>query len=254
MKRIVLTIMFAAFAFAANAQFVIGGQIGFNTNGGDAWYSNTAGNTTTDYHQPSNVHTNFTIAPKFGYNLNEQMHVGVVLGFTSRVTKDYEDFLTFYRTNKDFQGWYKYTTNSFFFAPYFRYTFLTFNRLSCFAEAQIALMYAPQTKTHYYNTRVAGIIDKHDTIIPDNTTTTTFAITVVPGVNYRFSNHFSADLYIDLLGIAYTSSTVHYKNTVAGVTTESKGTRSDFRCVASFNAESLADHLNLFRLGFNYHF
>ena len=134
MKRIVLTIMFAAFAFAANAQFVIGGQIGFNTNGGNDWYSNTAGNTTTDYQLPINVHTNFTIAPKFGYNLNEQMHVGVVLGFTTRVTKDYEDFLTFYRTNKDFQGWYKYTTNSFFFAPYFRYTFLTFNRLSCFAE------------------------------------------------------------------------------------------------------------------------
>ena len=115
-------------------------------------------------------------------------------------------------------------------------------------------MYSPKGKTHYYNTEVAGIINKRDTTILGNTTTTTFAITVVPGVNYRFSNHFSADLYIDLLGIAYTSETDHYKNTVAGVTTESKGTRSDFRCVASFNAESLADHLNLFRLGFNYHF
>ena len=131
---------------------------------------------------------------------------------------------------------------------------MTFNRLSCFAEAQIAFTYSPKGKHHYYNTEVAGIINKRDTTILGNTTTTIFAITVVPGVNYRFSNHFSADLYIDLLGIAYTSETDHYKNTDAGVTTESKGTRSDFRCVASFNAESLADHLNLFRLGFNYHF
>ena len=39
-----------------------------------------------------------------------------------------------------------------------------------------------------------------------------------------------------------------------GAEAERKTTARDFNCIAHFNAESLANHLNLFRLGFNYHF
>ena len=38
MKKIALTLVLAAFAMAANAQFILGGQLEFNTNGGNTHY------------------------------------------------------------------------------------------------------------------------------------------------------------------------------------------------------------------------
>lgn len=256
MKKIVLTLALAAFAFAANAQFVIGGQIGFNTDGGNTWnrYA-AAGTTPTEYIIPHDSYTDFVFAPKFGYNLNEKMHVGITLGFTSEVHKDYSsNYAVLYRTYKDFEGWDKTTSNGFYFAPYFRYTFMSYNKLSFFAEAQLAYRMTPKSKVHSYNTAVAGVIDAHNTTVEGKTTTNTLTIAAVPGVNYRFSNHFSADLYIDLLGISFVNRTTHYKDITGGAEAERKTTSRDFNCIATFNAESLANHLNLFRLGFNYHF
>ncbi len=249
MKKIVLTIALAAFAFAANAQFVIGGQIGFNTNGGKQWSSTNAGGTTVEITVPNDVTTSFVFAPKFGYNLNEKMHVGVVLGFNSVTEKEYSNYSTYYwGGHKDFEGWDKTSHTSFFFAPYFRYTFMSFNKLSVFAEAQLSYGFEPKSSVRSYNTAIAGILPAHDATTKSTFTTSEFALTAVPGVNYRFSNHFSADLYIDLLGISYTSMTT--RNTA----NNAKLTNNQFTCLATFNAETLNTHLNVFRLGFNYHF
>lgn len=254
MKKIVLTLALAAFAFAANAQFVIGGQIGFNTNGGKQWSSRIAGNTTTEFTLPNDVTTVLTIAPKFGYNLNEKMHVGVVLGFTNQVEKEYSNYAAMYRQSKDFVGWDKSTHNYLFIAPYFRYTFLQFNKISAFCEAQVSYGYYPKNKVRSYNTAISGVVDAHDATVTGKTTGSEFAFTVAPGLNYRISNHFSADLYIDLLGLAFVSQTTHYYDSNNGVIDEWKTTNNTFNCIASFNAETLRDHLNIFRLGFNYHF
>lgn len=248
MKKIVLTIALAAFAFAANAQFVIGGQIGFNTSGGNGWYSNF-----TEFTVPADVHTDLAIAPKFGYNINPQMHVGIVLGFTSSTIKDYSVYDSYY-TSPDFEGWVKTTSTGFYIAPYFRYSFLTANRFTFFAEAQAAYGFIPAVKTHTFRTAIDGVISARDETSTGNTTTSNFSLSIVPGVNYRISNRFSADLYVDLLGLAFTTSTAHYRSTDDGDIRESKRTSNSFRCVANLNAETLEDHLGLFRLGFNYHF
>lgn len=254
MKKIVLTIALAAFAFAANAQFVIGGQIGFNTLGGNGWTSNTIGTTTTEYTLPNDVTTTFTFAPKFGYNINEQMHVGIVLGFTSNTVKDYRVFSTYYTRHKDFEGWEKTTTTGFYIAPYFRFSFLNANRLTFFAEAQAAYGFTPAVKTHTFRTGIGGVVSGIDETATGNTTTSNFSLSIVPGVNYRISNHFSADLYVDLLGLAFTTSTSHTLATVDGNRSEYKTTSNSFSCIANLNAETLENHLGLFRLGFNYHF
>lgn len=254
MKKIVLTIALAAFAFAANAQFVIGGQIGFNTNGGNGWTSNTVGTTTTEYAVPADGHTNLVIAPKFGYNINPQMHVGIVLGFTSNTTKDYRVFRTYYTRHKDFEGWEKTTTTGFYIAPYFRFSFLNANRLTFFAEAQAAYGFTPAVKTHTFRTAIQGVVSGIDETATGNTTTSNFSLTIVPGVNCRFSNRFSADLYVDLLGLAFTTFTSHTLATDDGNRSEYKTTSNSFSCIANLNAETLEDHLGLFRLGFNYHF
>lgn len=254
MKKIVLTLALAAFAFAANAQYVIGGQIGFNTNGGKHWASNTTGTTTTEYTLPNDVSSMFVLAPKFGYNINEKMHVGIVLGFASETEKDYSNYRTLYGTAKEFEGWDKTTQNYFYVAPYFRYTCMQFDKLSVFVEAQLAYGFSPKAKYRSYNTAIAGVVDANDNSTTGNITSSEFAFTVAPGVNYRFSNHFSADLYIDLLGLSFSSTTSHYYDSNNGVTNEWKRTSNDFSCIATLGTETLRDHLSLFRLGFNYHF
>ena len=248
MKKIVLTIALAAFAFAANAQFVIGGQIGFNTSGGNGWYSNI-----TEFTVPADVHTDLAIAPKFGYNINPQMHVGIVLGFTSSTIKDYSVYDSYY-TSPDFEGWVKTTSTGFYIAPYFRYSFLTANRFTFFAEAQAAYGFIPAVKTHTFRTGIGGVVSGIDETVTGNTTTSKFSLTIVPGVNCRFSNRFSADLYVDLLGLAFTTFTSHTLAIDDGDIRESKRTSNSFSCIANLNAETLEDHLGLFRLGFNYHF
>ena len=254
MKKILLSIVLAAFAFAANAQFVIGGQVTLNTNGGSTWNRSIRGTTPNEYTIPADINTNFVLAPKFGYNLNEKMHIGITLGFTSTVQKEYSPYTPYYINYKGFEGWDKTTNNGFYVAPYFRYTFMTYNKLSFFAEAQLAYTMTPKGKVHSHNTGVSGVIDPHDETVEGTTTSNSLSIAAVPGINYRFSNHFSADLYIDLLGIGFVNQTTHYKDKVGGVDVERKTTARDFHCVASFSTERLADHLNLFRLGFNYHF
>ena len=254
MKKILLSIVLAAFAFAANAQFVIGGQVTLNTNGGSTWNRSIRGTTPNEYTIPDDINTNFVLAPKFGYNLNEKMHIGITLGFTSTVQKEYSPYTPYYINYKGFEGWDKTTTNGFYVAPYFRYTFMTYNKLSFFAEAQLAYTMTPKGKVQHYNTAVSGVIERHDETVDGTITTNSLSIAAVPGVNYRFSNHFSADLYIDLLGLSFVNRTTHYRNSTVGMLDEWKSTDNIFNCVASFSTERLADHLNLFRLGFNYHF
>ena len=54
MKKVLLTIAAVAFAFAANAQFVVGGQLGFTSNGGQRNYTGINGGNTVEYTVPGN--------------------------------------------------------------------------------------------------------------------------------------------------------------------------------------------------------
>ena len=70
MKKILLTLALAAFAFTANAQFVVGGNVGID-------HSSRA----NDDYSRGTTNTNISILPKVGYQLNDQMQVGIQLGW-----------------------------------------------------------------------------------------------------------------------------------------------------------------------------
>ena len=86
-------------------------------------------------------------------------------------------------------------------------------------------------------------------------------INIVPGVNYKFNDHFSADLYLNLVAINFTHSwQKEYlettTNTPAGTLNAKFNDRArsnSFNFGANFNNLSINDFLN-FRLGINYHF
>lgn len=102
MKKIILVFVLALVAFSANAQFYVGGQVGFS-----------AGNNRTD----------FDVLPEVGYVLNETMSVGAVVGFNIDSLKD------------------TYTDFDFVISPYFRYNLLELGPATLFVDAQLQLMF-----------------------------------------------------------------------------------------------------------------
>ena len=274
MKKVLLTLTLAAFAFAANAQIVIGGQIDYNT-----WGYNTsnesvvAGGTPTTWGMPGSnwAGTNtssLTILPKIGYNLNDKMQVGAALGLVYDKTVDYSAFGWEYRNVADFEGWQKTTRTAIQIAPYFRYNVTEFKGFTLFCEAQLAFTFGMNPHIHNYNVAYTDALNVAVAAVDEDVegikdTYTDIALTVVPGLNYKFNDKFSADIYIDLLGLGFSHRSERLFrdwNVIGGApagtpanTDESVYTSNNFYLTANASAQSLWNHLNLFRIGFNYH-
>ena len=265
MKKALLTLALAAFAFAANAQFVVSGQLGFSTNNGNENDVTVIGTTTTEWNVPANVNTDIVFLPKIGYQLNDKMQVGIGFGVRYNSFKNYSNFYATYTnpTIDNFEGWNKTTTTTIEIAPYFRYNLVELtDNLTLFCEAQLAFGFSGKAKYHDYNTEVVvgGVtaLAALDTTYTGNTKYSSIDLTVVPGLNYKIGDNISLDLYVDLLGLGFTHTSM---NTFTDASTPSTTmtndntiTRNFFYLTADASAQSLANHFNLFRLGFNYHF
>ena len=112
-----MTLAAVCVAATMNAQGYIGGSLNFN------------------YDKQDNVsNTKFGIQPEIGYNLDDKLAVGIVLGFaTGNSKEDYEDVVngntvTLTRENK---------TSNFTINPYLRYTFAKFDKVNLFVDGGI---------------------------------------------------------------------------------------------------------------------
>ncbi len=221
MKKILLTLALAAFAFTANAQFVIGGNIGFSH---DADYDD---NYTAAYGSQAN--TDITILPKVGYQLNDDMQIGAQLGWNYNYTRNYMGAKDSYTSTPQ---------SAIVIAPYFRYNLLKWKKFNVFCEAAINFELGLESKTHTFvnGSEVAGSPAKNG----DNYTS--FGIGVVPGLNYAFSNSFSMDIYVNLASIYWNATSYDgHADHMWGFG-------------ANMSEQTLNAHLNNFLIGFNYHF
>ncbi len=260
MKKVLFTLALVAFAFAANAQFVVGGQIGYNTNGGNTANETVAGGTTTAWDVPTDIYSTLTLLPKIGYNLNDKMQVGLSFGLNYNYAKEFNTVYGGAYTGmvNDAEDWTITSNTDIVLAPYFRYTLVNFTeKLTLFCEAQLGLTFSGKPKYTEHATAYAGLTAV-DTTFKGNTKATVVNFTITPGLNYKISDNFSADLYIDLLGLGYYYRSANtFVDMSAGGTTltnETTRTTSFFYLTANADAQNLNAHLGLFRLGFNYHF
>jgi hypothetical protein len=146
MKKIMMTLAAVAVAATMNAQIYVGGEVGFETTSVD-------GNSTSS----------LTLMPEIGYNLDENLSVGISFGY-GEDSKDVADVdaqgnaITVTQKNKRF-----------IINPYARYTFMKLDKVNLFIDG--GLSYA-----HYDN---AGAKNNQ------------FGIGVRPGVavnlNYKLS-------------------------------------------------------------------
>lgn len=243
MKKLFITLALVAFAMTANAQWILGGQLGFNTTSGT--YTQEAAPT---WNTPNTKTTSFTIAPTISYVLNEKMQIGLSLGYDMLTNTNYT--AAAYALNQE--AWAKTTASMFSIAPYFRYYFAQAGKFNFFCEAALEFGIIQRSNHHdYSNVPLAS----YDNTYKGNLSTSVLALTIVPGVNYRISNHWSADCYIDLAGLAFTHTSVK----TYGVGTDADAlfdtdVTNTFGLMANTSAQDLNAHLGNFRIGFNYHF
>ena len=247
MKKALLTIACVLMAFAVSAQedggkkFVISGTLGIGATSETYSYDGTkhAANATAT---PSDF--DFTIAPKFGYQLNENFQIGAFVGFTHNGSvlltndpADVEKVGTETTTSR----------NVFDLGLYGRMNIVKFNKLTLFGELQLGLGFGSTTRV------LDNKITKIETTQRD-ISNFDFNATVVPGLNYAFSDSFSMDLYFDLFGLGYTMT--KETNHMAGATADKDAvtTNHDFGLKCNLKNNSIDDFTRQIKVGFNFHF
>jgi len=134
MKKIFMTLAAVAVAATMNAQVYLGGTLGLNFQ---TKLADKDGDATG---------MAFQIKPEIGYMLNEQMGVGVVLGFgvsNNSANADYDNAKGW--NTGDINGGQKDKSKiAFEIAPYFRYNFLQLEKVNLFIDAGVGFKYYKQ--------------------------------------------------------------------------------------------------------------
>ena len=139
MKKIILVMALALMAFTAKAQLYVGGSLGLNS------VANPGGAATAV----------INIVPEVGYNLNDNMAVGGVIGWSNDGTV--EGFLN---------------DSGFSVMPYFRYFFYEMGSVRVFADAQLQLLFVTNANNN-------------------PATTSSFGVGVAPGIAIPVTDHLS---------------------------------------------------------------
>ena len=225
MKKALLFFAVVAFAFTANAQFFVGGNLGLHRDAtGAAYDGKTYGDKTVNF--------DFTFAPKVGYQINDAFQVGAKFLWDRSDALSYSALLT-----DDYKVDYKdnHYINMFGFGIFARYNVYNAGSLTVFCEADLSMLFGTWKNSRTY---VDG--EGADATV-DGAKATTFGVGITPGLNYAFNEHFSMDLYLDLLGISYSKY--------------SAKSATDDKYVANTREFNLLSEQNgILSIGFNYKF
>lgn len=211
MKKVFLTIALAAFAFAANAQLVIGANLGVNGSSNSSVNTNTFGGVTTTTETTGPKTLDFYFMPKIGFQFNEKMSAGVILGFshsnttTNRVTP--WDPSLWGATN--YVGTMTTSYNTINVTPYFRYNAAELNNFTLFIEASVPIELKTADKTVL--NEEGDVLGTHVTVNREGTDNkyTSIGFNVTPGLNYALNDHLSMDLYFNAISLGFNVTKTH---------------------------------------------
>lgn len=179
MKKVFLTLSLVAAAFFCQAQLFVGGDLGFSTKGGSL--SGKDGNTSISIDRPKT--TTFEIVPTIGFMFNESIGIGLDFGFG---VSNYKE--------KDEDYSYKKSDNAWLVAPYFRWVFGQFDRVSLYADARINFG-GGKAKV--------SVTEGSATSSLDGDKISNFGINIVPGINFMISDNIALNAKLNLISLGY---------------------------------------------------
>lgn len=206
MKKLFIALVFVATGLVANAQFFVGGNIGFNSTNGNN--ENTEITTfgdkqdtdiTTTY---DNRKSTFSIKPTVGYMMSDVIGFGATIGFEKETVKTCTNV-----TKKEFNN--KSMKSTFDFTPFFRYVFGDFGKIKLYADAKLPLKFGSE-KVKY------EVTNNDKTEIKKDKGPKEFGIGfyIQPAFTYQFNDHisFNAELGLLSLGFDHTKRTEKIEN------------------------------------------
>ena len=137
--------------------------------------------------------------PKIGFQVNNKLAVGIAFGITGskEVYDDEEldglDYVTVNYSEKTF-GWGV--------TPFVRYNAFEFGNFALFCELQIPIARAKYNTIEKWPSETKDIDGGKDF---------SFGVQVVPGLNYRLSDHVNFDMYVNLLQLGWNMSKYTYE-------------------------------------------
>ena len=190
MKKLLLVLVFVALGFVSNAQLFVAGSISAKYSSGSKGYES---NTIVDKDLSE---TGFVITPAVGYMIPGKSYgFGLSLGYayTSETDTDFyneKDGILMQQNNRKF-------THGFDIAPFFRYAYAKFEKVTLYADLRFPIGFT-NTEKH--------LGDK--VMLSDNFVT---GVRLIPGLTYKFNNHILFTTEIGLLSFGY----LHNKGTDA---------------------------------------
>lgn len=221
MKKIVLTLALAIFAFAANAQLIISANIGGSSTSGSTFTQTkvTGGleYTASDI-VPLEKYNTITAGLKIGYQFGRcQAGISGAYTQTTGYNLPLDGTIVPILENANIPGMFITTTGSMMqknpaitISPYFRYDIIKAGDVALFAEIDIlySKTLTPTCWAHIYDSSATSMFT-HDTsaYFPHPMSTTTIGASIVPGLSWQLSKHCGIDLYLDFLAFAYQQAT-----------------------------------------------
>lgn len=191
MKKVFLTLALAAFAFAANAQFVVSGNFGFGINNDKVNYD---GKRVYTPGRGVDKATNFSIDLRGGYQINEKLRAGLFIGFDMNKNVNEaglaSDPATVAVTTTD-------KSNTFSIGVFGRYNCWQWGKLTVFNELNLGI----GTGSGYNEVK-----NNNTTVKTDNPKLFGFSAYIIPGFSYQISEHVAADLYLDFMSLYFATS------------------------------------------------
>lgn len=221
MKKLLLTVaIIVAATTAANAQWFIGGNVGFGNNKETATFS-SSGLPTEKSTETTNY---FSIAPKVGYIFNDKWSAGLAVEFFQNTLKV---------TETDTPD-HKNTLSVFGFAPFVRYNTVNWGRFSLAFEGAVEVQsgsYKDEPKSN------------------DSEKLFALGASIVPVLQFNLSKNIMLESYLNFARIGYS----HSKITIELLDNEGKheSKNDDFRF--GFDADNAFETGSL-NVGFIYKF
>ena len=220
MKKIVLTLFLAAFAYAANAQLIISANIGGSMTSGNTHtnaHVTVVTDSTASFDTPMEDVTAYTAGLKVGYKFGK-FQVGVSGSYSTSTIENQaldpsfvpmigNSVPTFITT-----GQMSTKNTAFTVAPYFRYDVLQAGDVSLFIELNgfFTKVMPPIINAEIHNIGPLGFtVDTVFKDFPRPITSTSFGVSVVPGLSWQLSKHCGIDLYLDFMALAYSATTTN---------------------------------------------
>lgn len=201
MKKLLIALVFVATGLVANAQFFVGGGIGFSHGAGYAEETFTINGIVDEDEGDLEYNprtTTFSFAPTVGMMFSDKMGFGATIGFKQETTKSCTDV-----KKEEFDD--KLGVSEFAFTPFFRYVFGDFGKIKLYADAKLPLAFASSKMTY------KDIEDDKEVIVKEKGPKGfEVGFYIQPAFTYQFNEHISFNAELGLLSLGWYQTKLSY--------------------------------------------